>query len=804
MAAVAAAGAAVVLYFYSQRSNRNTLCGFGGGERQALRSFGANPARFRDAHQAPSTWLEALYFFAEALRYMYGETLGRWRTADLLIGLVYLARKEREEHPVADIAKQGALIGSRTGLDKEQVLEEMREMERDREMQTIALAIRGTHSLKDIFTSLTGASKPHHMIDASGVVLGYSHFGMLAAARWVVSQTLQQLKDALQNNPGYRLKVIGHSLGGGTAALFTMIVRDLAPEFAEATCLAIACPACMTLELAHSCRGYVTTIVHGCDIIPTISPGNADVLREEVIASAWYEAFRNDMRSSVIVRAVESSLDRMTSATTAATSWTSDRLASASQSFRSCVAQRPKRDRYQQVDGDDSPTAHLTSPTADEASRAIEVASQWAEAAPEPRAQPSTESGLREPMRSRSPQQRRQADSSLASTSAPAEHDDSSRAGTAADSSVPASKNLTRWSLDSLRASGEASKNLYRNAGSLLYGAWFKECRSAPPAPINIPSTDNDSSLDPGEGGDPLSPIRSPAQVEMGSEGGSEDEGGMGEPSREALPTPQELFRDMHAVQVAVEAAEEAEAQGLMQPWTQTPRPGVFVGLASQRDGSGTASTSAAPADRGHISDSSTGEEPDEKEEQWKRCVFPAGRILHLVPIGLVPGMEKLAAASASSSAPADPPHNSPSGRSPSPSKESTVRFRPRQGDQSTISSPMFPEDDELAPTVVVGTKLGAKKSSGYQYGDTSAAATTALVTEAVATGGTLSSNRRANQALAAVRAEKYLLLENVPQEAYGRVRLCSTMISHHFIPSYLAALESAVQTYVESVESAL
>ena len=65
--AVAAAGAAVVFYFYSQRSNRAALCGFG-GEREALRSFGASPARFSNAHQAPSTWMEALYFFAEALR----------------------------------------------------------------------------------------------------------------------------------------------------------------------------------------------------------------------------------------------------------------------------------------------------------------------------------------------------------------------------------------------------------------------------------------------------------------------------------------------------------------------------------------------------------------------------------------------------------------------------------------------------------------------------------------------------------------------------------------------------------------
>ena len=44
-------------------------------------------------------------------------------------------------------------------------------------------------------------------------------------------------------------------------------------EFRDATCLAIACPACMTIELARSCGSYVTTIVNGADIIPTISPG---------------------------------------------------------------------------------------------------------------------------------------------------------------------------------------------------------------------------------------------------------------------------------------------------------------------------------------------------------------------------------------------------------------------------------------------------------------------------------------------------------------------------------------------------
>ena len=50
------------------------------------------------------------------------------------------------------------------------------------------------------------------------------------------------------------------------------------PEFAEVTCLAIACPSCMTLDLARSCSTYVTTIINGADLIPTVSAGQPTLL----------------------------------------------------------------------------------------------------------------------------------------------------------------------------------------------------------------------------------------------------------------------------------------------------------------------------------------------------------------------------------------------------------------------------------------------------------------------------------------------------------------------------------------------
>jgi hypothetical protein len=242
---------------------------------------------------------------------------------------------------------------------------------RDQLSSAIVLVVRGTHSRSDMFTSLTGAAaaaasqrrlgcvrecgsggrklrvpsmrcpvcvlslragqvKPHHVVTPTGVALGYSHLGMLAAARWLLSKVRVPLLQALADNPGYTLRVVGeqpgprpceqrvshggqacicalssslalfaainayraaararhwapgHSMGGGTAAMLTMMMREKVPELSDTTALAIACPACMTLSLAASCAPFVTSVVHGTDIVPCFSPGAIDGLRDEV------------------------------------------------------------------------------------------------------------------------------------------------------------------------------------------------------------------------------------------------------------------------------------------------------------------------------------------------------------------------------------------------------------------------------------------------------------------------------------------------------------------------------------------
>lgn len=175
----------------------------------------------------------------------------------------------------------------------------------DRDRQCILLLIRGTHSIRDTLTAATGAVVPfHHTIVKEGgvsdLVLGYAHFGMVAAARWIAKLATPCLTEALRLYPDYKIKVVGHSLGGGTAALLTYVLREQ-QEFATATCVSFAPAACMTWELAESGVHFITTVINGADLVPTFSAAAVDDLRSEVTASAWLNDLRHQIEQTRIL-----------------------------------------------------------------------------------------------------------------------------------------------------------------------------------------------------------------------------------------------------------------------------------------------------------------------------------------------------------------------------------------------------------------------------------------------------------------------------------------------------------------------
>lgn len=82
----------------------------------------------------------------------------------------------------------------------------------DHKMRCFLLLIRGTHSIKDTLTAVTGSVVPfHHTVvhqgGVSDLVLGYAHCGMVAAARWIAKLATPCLLDALGQYPDYEVKV---------------------------------------------------------------------------------------------------------------------------------------------------------------------------------------------------------------------------------------------------------------------------------------------------------------------------------------------------------------------------------------------------------------------------------------------------------------------------------------------------------------------------------------------------------------------------------------------------------------------
>ncbi|XP_011007063.1 PREDICTED: uncharacterized protein LOC105112872 [Populus euphratica] len=337
-----AAGAAMLMYYILVRR----LAAAKGVDLSKSRS--GRRRIVRRPVQAPATWLETITTLSETLRFTYSETLGKWPIGDLAFGINYLLRRQGNLQ-VASVYAGGNSVQLKgpdiiaemydllrlltlcmyfskkpfpifldlAGFSQEDVLIQKPKagllkpaftIIHDKNSKQFLLLIRGTHSIKDTLTAATGAVVPfHHSVLHDGwisnLVLGYAHCGMVAAARWIAKMISPLLLRVHGDYPDHKIKIVGHSLGGGTAALLTYILREQ-KELSSSTCVTFAPAACMTWDLAESGKHFITTVINGSDLVPTFSAASVDDLRSEVTASSWLNDLRDQVEHTRVLNVV--------------------------------------------------------------------------------------------------------------------------------------------------------------------------------------------------------------------------------------------------------------------------------------------------------------------------------------------------------------------------------------------------------------------------------------------------------------------------------------------------------------------
>ncbi|KAA8543351.1 hypothetical protein F0562_021154 [Nyssa sinensis] len=257
-----------------------------------------------------------------------------WSLSDLTIGLYLIYLRQASANPFDDVKgvqitsdlivqdliyhtelAKGAYKDSVTGLAKNSMLRESNVVKFvknssvmrpgyyigiDFRKKLIIWGIRGTHTVYDLITDIVSSG------DEEVTFEGYStHFGTAEAARWFLSYEMGTIKKCLDKHKGFRLRLVGHSLGGATASLLAIMLRKksseelgFSPDIVSA--VGYATPPCVSRELAESCSDYVTTVVMQDDIIPRLSIASLTRLRNEILQTDWMSILEKEDWKSII------------------------------------------------------------------------------------------------------------------------------------------------------------------------------------------------------------------------------------------------------------------------------------------------------------------------------------------------------------------------------------------------------------------------------------------------------------------------------------------------------------------------
>ncbi|KAM7110443.1 diacylglycerol lipase-alpha isoform X1 [Ciconia boyciana] len=156
----------------------------------------------------------------------------------------------------------------------------------DHDKKKVVISIRGTLSPKDALTDLTGDAERLPVEGHHGTWLG--HKGMVLSAEYIKKKLEQEMvlsqafgRDLGRGTKHYGLIVVGHSLGAGTAAILSFLLR---PQYPSVKCFAYSPPGGLLSEDAMEySKEFVTAVVLGKDLVPRIGLSQLEGFRRQLL-----------------------------------------------------------------------------------------------------------------------------------------------------------------------------------------------------------------------------------------------------------------------------------------------------------------------------------------------------------------------------------------------------------------------------------------------------------------------------------------------------------------------------------------
>lgn len=152
----------------------------------------------------------------------------------------------------------------------------------DHDCQAVVVSIRGSLSMQDALTDLTGQQEKLR-IEGTEITC-HAHKGILLCARYVKSKLEKEelLQRAFSRaGENYRLVIVGHSLGAGTASLLSVLLK---PTYPELLCFAYSNPSVLSALATPYCEDFIISVVLGKDVVPRMGVKSGDELRQDLVA----------------------------------------------------------------------------------------------------------------------------------------------------------------------------------------------------------------------------------------------------------------------------------------------------------------------------------------------------------------------------------------------------------------------------------------------------------------------------------------------------------------------------------------